>query len=34
MKQITKTDKDYHQWISSLSRRYRQSQIKAAVKLY
>ena len=33
MKQITITDKDYQQWVESLSQRYRQSQIKAAVKV-
>ena len=33
MKQITITDKDYRLWLSSLGQRYRQSQIKAAVKV-
>ena len=33
MKSITITDKDYHQWVVSLSQRYRHSQIKAAVKV-
>lgn len=33
MKQITITDTSYTQWVEQLSRRYRQSQIKAAVKV-
>ena len=33
MKSITIQDKDYMQWIAQLSKRYRQSQIKAAVKV-
>ncbi|MCQ2211043.1 MAG: PDDEXK nuclease domain-containing protein [Paludibacteraceae bacterium] len=33
MKKITIIDKDYKQWISELSSRYRQSQVKAAVKV-
>ena len=33
MKQITITDKDYRQWVEVLCQRYRQSQIKAAVKV-
>lgn len=33
MKQITITDASYTQWVEQLSQRYRQSQIKAAVKV-
>lgn len=33
MKQITITDTSYTQWVEQLSQRYRQSQIKAAVKV-
>lgn len=32
MKEIGITDKDYWQWIKALFTRYRQSQIKAAMK--
>ena len=32
-KPITILDKDYLQWVSELSKRYRQSQVKAAVKV-
>ena len=32
-KSISILDKDYIQWIKDLSRRYRQSQIKAAVRV-
>lgn len=33
MKNIAITDKDYKQWVSEVRGRYRQSQIKAAVKV-
>ena len=33
MKNIVITDKDYKQWVSEVRGRYRQSQIKAAVKV-
>ena len=32
-KEITSFDKDYYEWIAELSQRYRQSKIKAAVKV-
>lgn len=33
MQQITITDTSYTQWVEQLSQRYRQSQIKAALKV-
>ncbi len=33
MQQITITDTSYAQWVEHLSQRYRQSQIKAALKV-
>ena len=32
-KPINILDKDYLQWVSELSKRYRQSQVKAAIKV-
>lgn len=33
MSNLIKTDKSYRQWISDITRRFRQSQLKAAVKV-
>ncbi len=33
MSKLLKVDQDYKKWIEEISRRYRQSQLKAAVKV-